>query len=280
MGTRIDGDRIVLESGRRLTLGELGSLADKLVWKTPYVIIMPPHEYVVEGKLTTEEERATFEALRYACAKHPSAWKAFFRAYKSKNSYLVIGDYRYWYSQLGSARMMNRCDRRSELENTRGGEGERAIKAWTGSPYAWKREYGIECENLDRYCNVVVVKGDSAGGFAIARYAAMVSREDMDAWEAARHSATSTMGAEEEIRRLLDGVEAIPGVKPSNSRRADCSEAEASLRGAWMWQRDMSPSRVATDLRWFSMAQWMEVERALPLNADAYMVSLRVPAVA
>jgi hypothetical protein len=117
---RIEGERVLIGSDRRLSLEELGVMAERLPWVAAKVFIMPPHQYVVEGKLQDDEARETFEALRYACAHHPASWKAFFRAYKSRNRYLVIGDYRYWYTQIRAARMMNRCDRDSELENTRG----------------------------------------------------------------------------------------------------------------------------------------------------------------
>lgn len=119
-----------------------GSKTERLPWVTPNVIILPPHQYVVEAKLQTKEESEAFESLRDSCAHHPNRWKAFFRAYKTKGSYLEIGDYRYWYSQIGAARMMNRSDRESELENIRVGEGERAVKNRSGSDYAWRRLYG------------------------------------------------------------------------------------------------------------------------------------------
>ena len=206
--TRIEGDRVILESGRNITLDDLGELADRLPWVTANVIIMPPHMYVVEMKLQSEEDHEAFRALQYACANHPSSWKAFFRAYKAKNKYLVIGNYRYWYTQVRAARMMNRCDRDSELENTRGGEGVRAIKKWNGCTYAWRREYGLQCENLHRYCNLLVVEATGrAEGFSITRYAAMVPREAYSAWHA-RHSTGVASAAEEgDIRRLLQGVE-------------------------------------------------------------------------
>jgi hypothetical protein len=66
--TRIDGETIILDSGRAVTLEELETLADELPWRTPRVIIMPPHEYVVESKLETPEQRETFEAMRFGCS--------------------------------------------------------------------------------------------------------------------------------------------------------------------------------------------------------------------
>jgi hypothetical protein len=240
---------------------------------------MPPHEYVVEAKLQSTEERETFEGLRHACEHHPSSWRAFFRAYKSKNKYLVVGSSRYWYSQIGAARMMNRCDRNSELENIRGGQDARAIRNWSGSAYAWKSEYGLDCENLQRYCNLLVVGPGRAGeGVSIARYAAMVSREAVRDSQRSRRGNTVAPTIEDEIRQVLDGVEAVAGVSPSNSKRATDCGVEASLSGAWMQQKDMSAARVATDLRWFSTAPRMEVKRVIPLETPGeYLVQLNVP---
>lgn len=276
---RIEGERVVVGSGRSLSLEELGALAEKLPWVEANVFIMPPHEYVVEGKLQHEDARETFEALRYACAHHPSSWKAYFRAYKSKNRYLVIGGHRYWYTQIRSARMMNRCDRDSELENTRGGQGERAITKWTGCAYAWRREYGLECENLPRYCNLIVVEeGESGGDLVITRYAPMVTREAVEAWRGRLAADAAPSGIAGEIRRLLQGVASMDGVPPATSRQVTCSEAEASMEATWMRQKDMSPSRIATDLRWFSTASRLEVDRIFPLGVPGnYLVQLNVP---
>jgi hypothetical protein len=82
---------------------------------------------------------------------------------------------------------------------------------------------------------------------------------------------------EEEIRRLLQGVEAVTGMSPAYSKQATCSDEEASLGAVWMHQRDMGVSRVATDLRWFSTAPRLEIERVFPLETDRnYLVQLGV----
>ncbi len=278
---RIEGERVVVGSGRSLSLEELGALAEKLPWVAAKVFIMPPHEYVVEGKLQDEDARETFEALCHACARHPASWKAYFRAYRSKNRYLVIGGHRYWYTQIRAARMMNRCDRDSELENTRGGQDDRAITKWTGCAYAWKREYGLQCENLPRYCNLIVVEeGETGGDLVITRYAPMVAREAVEAWRGGLAADAASSGIAGEIRRLLQGVASMDGVPPANSGQVTCSGAEASMEATWMRQKDMSPSRIATDLRWFSTAPRLEVERIFALGVPgSYLVQLNVPAI-
>jgi hypothetical protein len=274
----IEAEQVIDGPGRSLSLEELCTLADKLQWVTPNVFIMPPHQYVVEAKLQSQEEREAFKSLRDASAHHPNRWKAFFRAYKTKGSYLEIGDYRYWYSQIGPARMMNRSDRESELENIRGGEGERAVKNWCGCAYAWRREYGLACENVHRYCNLVVFQASLTGrDGSIVRYAAMVPREAVSGWCATRMDHPACESAEEEIRRLLQGVEAVDGIPPARSNRVKCPDEESSLGAVWMQQRDMGVSRVATDLRWFSTAPRLEIERVFPLETDRnYLVQLGV----
>jgi hypothetical protein len=278
---RIEADQVIDGSGRSLSLEQLGALAESLPWVTANVFIMPPHQYVVEAKLQSQEERETFEALRYSCAHHPSHWKAFFRAYKTKGSYLVIGEYRYWYSQIKAARMMNRSDRNSELENIRGSEGERAVRRWCGCAYAWRREYGLECENVERYCNIVVFEASPSGrGGSIVRYAAMVPREAVREWCASRRDLQVCGSVEEDVRRSLQGVEAVAGMSPSYSKQATCSDEEASLGAVWMRQKDMAAPRVATDLRWFSTAPRLEIEMVMPLGTDRnYLVQLSVPPV-
>lgn len=272
----IEAEQVIDGSGRSLSLEQLRALAERLPWVTPNVFIMPPHQYVVEAKLQSQEEREAFESLRDSCAHHPNRWKAFFRAYKTKGSYLEIGDYRYWYSQIGAARMMNRSDRESELDNIRGGEGERAVKNWFGCAYAWRREYGLACENVHRYCNLVVFQASLTGrDGSIVRYAAMVPREAVSGWCATRMDHPVCGSVEEEIRRLLQGVEAVDGMPPAHSKRATSSAEEKSLEAVWMQQKDMAVSRVATDLRWFSTAPRLEIERVFPLETDRnYLVQL------
>ena len=273
-----EAEQVVDGSGRSLSLEQLSALAERLPWVTPNVFIMPPHQYVVEAKLQSQEEREAFELLRDSCAHHPNRWKAFFRAYKTKGSYLEIGDFRYWYSQIGAARMMNRSDRESELENIRGGEGERSVKNWCGCAYAWRREYGLKCENVQRYCNLVVFEAGPTGrNGSIVRYAVMVPRETVREWCAGRRELPACESVEEDIRRLLQGVEAVTGMPPSYSKQAKCSDEEASLGAVWMHQKDMAAPRVATDLRWFSTASRLEIERVLPLETDRnYLVQLSV----
>ncbi len=274
----IEAEQVIDGSGRILSLEQLSTLADRLLWVTPKVFIMPPHQYVVEAKLRSQEEREAFESLRDACAHHPKRWKAFFRAYRTKGNYLEIGDHRYWYSQIGAARMMNRSDRKSELKNIRRGEGERAVKNWGGCAYAWRWEYGLACENIQSYCNLVVFQASLTGrDGSIIRYAAMVPRVALSEWCAIRKDHPISGNIEEDIRRLLQGVEAVSGVSPSRSKQATCSDEEASLRAVWMHQRDMGVSRVATDLRLFSTAPRLEIERILPLETDRnYLVQLGV----
>jgi hypothetical protein len=55
------------------------------------------------------------------------------------------------------------------------------------------------------------------------------------------------------------------------------SAEEKSLEAVWMQQKDMAVPRVATDLRWFSTAPRLEIERVLPLEKDRnYLVQLGV----
>jgi len=267
--------------GRDLSTEDLDCMADKLPWIIPNVFIMPPHQYVVENKLQTEEEREAFESLRDACAHHPKRWKAFFRAYKAKNSYMEIGEHRYWYSQIGAARMMNRSFRESEVGNIRGGPSDRAVKNWSGCTYAWTREYGVECENLRRYCNLMVVEANPSGiGFSIVRYAAMVTRNAVRSWDAGRKDHPVDKSIEENLRGLLHGVAAVDGIKPANSKQVSCSDDEMKLNAVWMSQKEMDVSRVATDLRWFSTAPMLEIERVFSLGPDRRkLVQLNVPPV-
>jgi hypothetical protein len=281
MSATIDGDYVVTSSGERLGLDDLAPLAEELPWVAPDLIVMPPHEYVVEGKLQTERELETFGALRVASSSHPRSWKAFFRAYRSRNSYLVVGQHRYWYTQIGPARMMNRCDADSELENTRGAEGDKAVTKWTGTPYAWRREFGLLCENLPLYCNLVAVEVDGDKTISIVRYAAMVPRDAVSEWEKRRGE---PRGEHPDIERMvkeqLDGIGSIDGMRESRSTRSECSEEEASIGAVWMRLRDMAPERVATHLRLFSTAPRLEVERVVPLSiGETYLVQLTVPAV-
>jgi hypothetical protein len=254
-------------------------MADKLPWVIPNVFIMPPHQYVVENKLKTEGERQAFAALSDSCAHHPSRWKAFFRAYKAKNSYMEIGEYRYWYSQIGAARMMNRSYRESDVENIRGDIGDRAVKNWSGCTYAWIRDYGLECENLHRYCNLILVEANPSGNsFSIIRYAAMVTRNAVISWLAGRMNHEMDGSIEANIRSHFHGVESIAGIKPANSINVSCSDDEIGLKATWMRHKDMNPSKVATDLRWFSTAPRLEIEMVAPLQAERYyLIQLRVP---
>ncbi len=274
-------DRFPDGQGRDLSIGELDSLAGKLPWVIPNVFIMPPHEYVVEKNLETEAELKAFAALSDACAHHPKRWKAFFRAYKAKNSYIEIGEYRYWYSQIGGARMMNRSYREHETENIRGGEGDRAVKNWTGCTYAWRREYGLESENLHRYCNLIVVNSDASDTeFAVIRYAPLALRNEVMCWERWEKINEASEETESRIRKVFDGIKAVEGIKPAYSKQVSCSDEEMLLKAIWMSQKDMEISRVATDLRWFSTAPRLEVERVFSLSKEQhYLVQLNVPPV-
>lgn len=274
-----EADHSLVGQGRDLSIEELDSLSAKLHWVIPNVFIMPPHEYVVEKNLGTEEELRAFTALSDACAHHPERWKAFFRAYKAKNSYIEIGEYRYWYSQIGGARMMNRSYREHEIENIRGGEGDRAVKNWTGCTYAWRREYGVESENLHRYCNLIVVDtGASGTEFTIIRYAALVLRNAVSCWERWEKIDDAGEEIENSIRKVFDGIEAVDGIKPANSKQVSCSDKEMLLKAIWMTHKGMDFSRVATDLRWFSTAPRLEVERVFALSRERhYVIQLNVP---
>jgi hypothetical protein len=280
---RIEGEEVVLESGRRLGLEEIGALAAGLPWVKANVFIMPPHEYVVDAKLQSESEREAFAVLRYSCAHHPAGWKAFFRAYRASNRYLVLGSYRYWYTQNHAARMMNRCDRSSEVENTRSGDGVRAVRRWVGRAYAWKSEYGLECENVQRFCNLVVMDDVGLGvgrkaELVLSRYAAMVPRERFSEWRAEVGAQSVSVDVEEKVRRTVEGVEAISGMAPSKSKHVPSTGVEAGLGAVWMRQKNMSVPRVATDLRWFSGAPRVEVETVLWLRTTGeYLVQLNVP---
>jgi len=276
--TVIEAEQAVGATGRNLSIDQLGLLARKLRWVTAQGFIMPPHEYVVEAKLLSQEEREAFESLRDSCAHHPNHWKAFFRAYKTKNSYLGIGDYRYWYSQIGAAKMMNRSRQNSELDNIRAGEGESAVKNWSGCAYAWKREYGLACENVHRYCNLVVFQASPRGqDGAILRYSAMVSREAVDRWCETRKNQPASGSVEDQIRRLLHGVKADVGVPPARSKQVKCSQEEEGLGAIWIHYKDMGVPRVAASLRNLSTAPSLEIERIVPLNLDQnYLVQLGV----
>jgi hypothetical protein len=280
-GAKLKKHPLPTRQGRDLSIEKLASMAGKLPWVIPNVFIMPPHEYVVEKKLGTKEEREAFAALCDSCAHHPSRWKAFFRAYKAKNSYIEIGEYRYWYSQIGGARMMNRSYREHEIENIRGAEGDRAVKNWSGCTYAWRREYGVECENLHRYCNLIVVEAGSAQSeFTIVRYAAMVLRNAVTCWQTWQQVCEAGEEIETNIRNIMQGVEAVDGIRPANSKQVSCSDEEMKLKAVWMSHKGMDVSRVATDLRWFSTAPQLELERIFALPHDChYIIQLNVPSV-
>jgi hypothetical protein len=267
------------KQGRDMSKEELDLLAGKLRWVIPDVFIMPPHEYVVEKDLERQEQREAFSALCDSCTHHPLRWKAFFRAYKAKNSYMEIGQYRYWYSQIGAARMMNRSFRGSEAGNIRGDEGDRAVKNWSGCTYAWQREYGVECENLRRYCNLIMVEASPSGDdFTIIRYAAMVARNAVSNWHSRCEEHTTDEKIEQNIRELMEGVEAVTGIKPANSKHVSCTDEEMRLKAVWMSHKNMDVFRVATDLRWFSTAPRLEIERVFRLQADRrYLIQLNVP---
>jgi hypothetical protein len=276
-----DGDLDAIRLGRDLSAAELLVMADKLPWVIPNVFIMPPHQYVVDKYLKTEEERQAFAALCDSCSHHPDRWKAFFRAYKAKNSYMDIGEYRYWYSQVGAARMMNRSYRESDVENIRGEIGDRAVKNWSGCTYAWRREYGLACENLHRYCNLIIVEVNPSGSnLSIISYAAMVTRNAVSSWHAGRRNHDVDGNIEENIRSHFHGIESIAGIKPANSVNVSCSDEEIGLKAIWMKHKDMSPPKVATDLRWFSTAPRLEIEMVAPLKAERnYLIQLSVPPV-
>ncbi len=269
------------KQGRDLSIEELDSMAAKLPWIIPNVFIMPPHQYVVEKKLVTKEQIEAFAALTDACAHHPNRWKAFFRAYKAKNSYIEVGEFRYWYSQIGGARMMNRSYREHELENIRGSESDRAVKNWSGCTYAWTRAYGVECENLHRYCNLIVVDaGSSDANFTIVRYAAMVLRNDVICWQTWQKIDEASEEIQNRIRNHMHGIEAVEGIKPANSKQVSCSDEEMKIKATWMAHNGMDTSRVATDLRWFSTAPRLEIERVYALPHDRrYLIQLNVPSI-
>jgi hypothetical protein len=124
----------------------------------------------------------------------------------------------------------------------------------------------------------VVAKGETDGYLAIERYAPMVKRETVEAWRGGLAIDPAPEGISREIRRLLQGVESMDGVPPASSRKVTCTEGEADLDATWMRQKNMSPSGVATDLRWFSTAPRIEVEQIFPLAvAGNYLVQLNVP---
>lgn len=270
------------QQGRDLSVEELDCMANKLPWINPNVFIMPPHQYIVHKKLITDEEREAFDTLHDACAHHPKRYKAFFRAYKAKNSYMEIGKHRYWYSQIGAARMMNRSSRDNEVENIRGGQGDRAVKNWNGCTYAWIREYGVECENLHRYCNLIVVEASPCGSdISIIRYAAMVKRDAVSRWQSGGKSHTIEADLENLIRSRLQGVAAVDGIKVANSKQVPSPDEEIILNAVWMSQNNMDTARVATDLRWFSTAPKLEIEKIYQLQANRnYLIQLNVPSAA
>ena len=279
--TEIDQNQHPSKQGRDMSEDELDLLAGKLLWVIPNVFIMPPHQYVVEKNLSAKEQIEAFAALCDACAHHPNRWKGFFRAYKAKNSYIEVGEFRYWYSQIGGARMMNRSYREHETENIRRLEGDRAVKNWNGCTYAWKREYGVECENLHRYCNLIVVEASPSGiGFSIVRYAAMVSRDAIKSWQAGSGNHPVDPSTEENIRSNIGGVVAVDRVKPANSKHVSCSDEEMRLKAIWMSYKGMDVSGVATELRWFSTAPRLVIEQVFSLPKDQkYLIQLNIPPV-
>ena len=150
-------------------------------------------------------------------------------------------------------------------------------------PARWKREYGLQCENVQQFCNLVVIVSRARGpatkpDLAAVRYAAMVSRAGFSKWRSEVGVKPVSFDVEEGIRRSLAGVEATTGVSPSNSKRVASSPLETGLGAVWMRQKDMSVPRVATDLRCFSGAPRLEVEVVLSLQANSeYLVQLNVP---
>jgi hypothetical protein len=284
-GFSIDGDRICAETGRVFSLAEVGSLAEGLPWVTANVIIMPPHQYVVEMKLATERDRDIFRLLEYTCAHHPATWRAYFRAYKTRTRYLIIGRHRYWYSQIHAARMLNRCGESSELENVREGAEAKPVKNWQGSPYAWKFEYGLSCENVENYCNLVVAEltqsADSPPALSLLRYAPMVPLRGvkalMDTLESGPRLGSFTEAAAV-ITESFQRVEPLHTNTASNSHRAPTPPGELTLSAPWLKQRDMDIARVAADLRWLSGAPQLQVSSVFRLpSAGEYLVQLRIP---
>jgi hypothetical protein len=284
-GFTIAGDNISTPAGTVFTLDQMGSLAESLPWVTANVIIMPPHQYVVEMKLETERHREIFRLLEYACAHHPAAWRAYFRAYKTRNRYLTIGSYRYWYTQIRAARMLNRCDKASELENTRAGAQARPVKNWRGCAYAWKSEYGLRCENVENYCNLVVAElrcsDDSPPAPLLLRYAPMVPLSEFKALVETLESGPGLVTSTEAAAVIIASfqrVEPLHTKTASNSHRAPTLPGELTLSVPWLKQRDMDIARVAADLRWLSGAPQPQVSSVIPLSSlGEYLVQLRIP---
>jgi hypothetical protein len=267
---------IVFEDRELYSIEDLEMLANKLPWVTPVDIIMPPHQYVDDMKLQSEGDRQAFALVKYACAKHPAGWKAYFRAYQSRNRYLVLGKHRYWYSQIGPARMLNRCDKNSEIENTRREDGASRVKNWKGVAYAWKSEYGLQCENVSHYCNLLVVRLEGHSPVAV-RYAGMVPIVEFNRVVDALEPVAGCGGsAGTEVKQILHGIEPAPKVR-ANWKRAPKSPGEIALSVPWLVQTNMNFERVAAHLQLLSGSPRLDVKRVIPLPpASEYLVQLRV----
>jgi hypothetical protein len=124
----------------------------------------------------------------------------------------------------------------------------------------------------------MVEASPSGDDFTIIRYAAMVARNAVSNWHSRCEEHTTDEKIEQNIRELMEGVEAVTGIKPANSKHVSCTDEEMRLKAVWMSHKNMDVSRVATDLRWFSTAPRLEIERVFRLQADRrYLIQLNVP---
>jgi hypothetical protein len=176
--------------------------------------------------------------------------------------------------------MLNRCDKNSEIENTRREEGASRVKNWQGVAYAWKSEYGLRCENVSQYCNLLVVRLEGHSRVAV-RYAGMVPIVEfnrvLDVLEplAGRGGSLGTE-ADAVIKQLLHGIEPAPKVR-ANWKRAPKSLGEIALSVLWLVQTNMNFGRVAAHLQLLSGSPRLDVMRVTPLPAASeYLVQLRV----
>jgi hypothetical protein len=112
------------------------------------LIHMPPHWYVVLGP----DNESDFQVLSFAIRRHPDSYMAYFRGYQTPMRYLELGDgYRYWYTALHGAQMLNRCTLDSVEPPRRVDSGARPIcwQEWGAIYYlpqgsGWSEEYRRE----------------------------------------------------------------------------------------------------------------------------------------
>lgn len=93
---------------------------------------MPKHQYVV---LTRSPEGQLADLILQAVQRHPAAYLAYFRGYRTPMRYLEVGAHRYWRTALNAVHMLNRCTLDSVEPPRRVDQGAQPID-WEGPPWA------------------------------------------------------------------------------------------------------------------------------------------------